>query len=284
MQRIHRQLNATWRPLSWMQNEGTVGVDLASSNYFQLCRTERVPAAERDGAHRQRHRQPTATTATSRRRSSSTSTWNAKPWMNLKTTVGADYTNLETDFVNSTGTGPAAGRDDGGRGAHDQRDANSSRRRRRRSASTCRSRRRSATGCSSRSRRAPTRTARSARTSSACSTRRRACRGSCPTSRSSRSIRLARISSACARRTAQRRAAGPHAGPRDVRARHRADRRSQLDDAAPTRRADARSNPGNPNLKPERSAEFESGLRDAACSATASTSTTRTTTRRRTTR
>src|SRR4029077_4011821 len=35
----------------------------------------------------------------------STSSWNAKPWANLKTTFGADYVNLETDFINSTGQG-----------------------------------------------------------------------------------------------------------------------------------------------------------------------------------
>ena len=37
-------------------------------------------------------------------RLTSTATWNARPWANLKTSVGADYTNSEQDNVNSTGS------------------------------------------------------------------------------------------------------------------------------------------------------------------------------------
>src|SRR6185437_5671133 len=34
----------------------------------------------------------------------STASWNARPWVNFKTSIGGDYTNLETDFASTNGT------------------------------------------------------------------------------------------------------------------------------------------------------------------------------------
>ena len=92
----------------------------------------------------------------------------AKPWLNLKTTVGADYMNNESDYAARQRHARCrrARRRSAQRRSEDAR-RTASRPRPRRSASTCRSRRRSATGCSSPPRCAPIRTARSARTSSA---------------------------------------------------------------------------------------------------------------------
>ena len=185
VQRMLGSFNANWRPLRWMANEGTVGLDLASSNYFHLCRLNQCPpqsATARIGNvndNRQNNRNFSAKVA-------STSSWNAKPWANLKTTLGARLHESRNRLRQQHRTELPPGATTVARGDHDHReraaaDGHEDARRLRAG-----SRRRSATACSSRSRLARTRTARSARTSSASSIRRPAYRGSCPTSRSSR--------------------------------------------------------------------------------------------------
>ena len=47
----------------------------------------------------------------------SNSTWQAKPWANLKTTFGADYINTEADFVAANGTGLPPGAQNVGQAA-----------------------------------------------------------------------------------------------------------------------------------------------------------------------
>jgi TonB-linked SusC/RagA family outer membrane protein len=104
VQRMLGSFNASWRPLPWMANEGTVGLDLVSSNYFHLCALNQCPpqsATARIGNvndKRQDNRNFSAKVV-------STSSWNAKPWANLKTTFGVDYVNLELDSVSTTGQG-----------------------------------------------------------------------------------------------------------------------------------------------------------------------------------
>ncbi len=104
VQRMLGSFDANWRPLPWMSNQGTVGIDFASSDYFHLCALNQCPpqsATARIGNindNRSDNRNLSAKFV-------STSSWNAKPWMNLKTTLGADYVNVETDAVTSTGQG-----------------------------------------------------------------------------------------------------------------------------------------------------------------------------------
>ena len=104
IQRMLGSFNAAWRPLTWMDNEATVGVDFASVNFYHLCGLNQCPpqsATARIGNvndNRSDNRNLSAKVV-------STSSWNAKSWLNLKTTLGADYTNLESDNVNSTGQG-----------------------------------------------------------------------------------------------------------------------------------------------------------------------------------
>ncbi|MEP6494426.1 MAG: SusC/RagA family TonB-linked outer membrane protein [bacterium] len=103
IQRMIGGFNATWRPFAWMQNDGNIGLDLANINFFQICRLNECPpqsATARSGLvvdNRNNNRNMSA-------KLTSTSTWNARQWANLKTTFGADYTNLESDNVNSSGT------------------------------------------------------------------------------------------------------------------------------------------------------------------------------------
>lgn len=102
VQRTTMSLNANWRPLSWLQNDATIGFDLANRDNSDLCRKgECAPTAT--------VRQGQVSDAKNNRRSTSakfasTAAWNAKSWMNLKTTFGGDYVNIEDDAANSTGS------------------------------------------------------------------------------------------------------------------------------------------------------------------------------------
>jgi len=102
VQRFTGSINGNWRPFSWMVNDGTVGVDFAAVDFFQLCRLTECPPQSstaqlgRVTDNQSKNRNLSAKVA-------STSSWNAKAWMNLKTSVGADYTNLEDDFSNTNG-------------------------------------------------------------------------------------------------------------------------------------------------------------------------------------
>ena len=98
VQRMTASANGAWRPFPWMQNDGTVGVDLAVTNYFQICKLNECPPANATA------RQGRVTDNKRNRRNlsakvSSTSTWNVRPWANLKTSVGGDYTHVSDDFV-----------------------------------------------------------------------------------------------------------------------------------------------------------------------------------------
>ncbi len=103
VQRFTGSATASWRPFVWMQNEGTAGVDLAAVNFFQLCRLNECPpqsATARLGRvtdNQSKNRNFSA-------KVTSTSSWTPRPWVNLKTSVGSDYTNLENDAANTNGT------------------------------------------------------------------------------------------------------------------------------------------------------------------------------------
>jgi TonB-linked SusC/RagA family outer membrane protein len=104
VQRTTASANTNWRPFSWMVNDGTVGVDLSSIDFFHICRLEECPPQSQTA----RTGNVTDNRANLRNFSAkvtSTSSWNYKPWMNLKTSVGADYTNVEVDSLSTTGQG-----------------------------------------------------------------------------------------------------------------------------------------------------------------------------------
>jgi outer membrane receptor protein involved in Fe transport len=102
VQRTLGSVTASWRPFAWMQNEGTVGMDLASRQDPFICRFNECP-------DQGTLRQGSVGDQTSNNRNfsaklTSGSSWQARPWANLKTTFGADYTNVESDFTASSGT------------------------------------------------------------------------------------------------------------------------------------------------------------------------------------
>jgi len=102
VQRTLGSATANWRPFSWMQNEGTVGIDLADRQDPFICRFNECPD---QGTLRQGS---VGDQSSDNRNFSaklvSNSSWQARSWMNVKTTVGADYINTENDFTASSGT------------------------------------------------------------------------------------------------------------------------------------------------------------------------------------
>ncbi len=101
-QRFIGSADANWRPLSWMTNLGTIGLDHAGRNDFRLCR---VGACPNSGTLRQGlvFDQQTNDRNLSAKLVS-TSSWHATSWSLLKTTFGFDYNNLEEDFVQANGS------------------------------------------------------------------------------------------------------------------------------------------------------------------------------------
>jgi len=102
VQRSLGSVTANWRPLAWMQNEGTVGIDLANRQDPFTCRFNECP-------DQGTLRQGSVGDQSSNNRNfsakiTSNSNWQARSWATMKTSVGADYTNIETDFTASSGT------------------------------------------------------------------------------------------------------------------------------------------------------------------------------------
>src|SRR4029079_9563051 len=102
VQRLVGTTQASWRPFSWLQNDGTVGLDLASRYSYALCRFGECPdfSQWRLGQVADRHRLDRNFSA----KITSNASYQARQWLNLKTTLGADYTNQENEFTNATGT------------------------------------------------------------------------------------------------------------------------------------------------------------------------------------
>jgi TonB-linked SusC/RagA family outer membrane protein len=101
IQRLVGSVTANWRPFTWMQNDATLGLDLANRIDDDICRFEECPD---QGLFRQGF--ASSTHANDRNISAkvaSNMSWRAKEWLDLRTTVGADYTNVENDNTNIFG-------------------------------------------------------------------------------------------------------------------------------------------------------------------------------------
>ena len=101
-QRFIGSADAQWRPFAWMQNQATTGIDLASNDHAQLCRFAECPnlGTQRLGTVSNNH----ATLRNFSARLVSNSSWQARSDLILKTSLGADYTNLAVDTTFATGT------------------------------------------------------------------------------------------------------------------------------------------------------------------------------------
>jgi TonB-linked SusC/RagA family outer membrane protein len=91
-----------WRPLNWVQVDGTVGIDVNTDNTFNLQRLNEGPnfGTQRQGGVGDRRDVFRQFTSTLR----ATATWNPRLWANLRTTVGADYFNNSREWSNASAT------------------------------------------------------------------------------------------------------------------------------------------------------------------------------------
>jgi TonB-linked SusC/RagA family outer membrane protein len=103
VQRFTGSATANWHPLPWLQNEGTAGVDLAAVDFFQLCRLNECPP-QSSTARLGRITDNQGKNRNFSAKLSSNATWNYRPSLNFKTSLGADYVNLESDLTNTSGT------------------------------------------------------------------------------------------------------------------------------------------------------------------------------------
>jgi len=95
-------VDGTWRPLAWMNNQATAGVDLADNVFVGICRFAECPAS---GTLRQGRINDTQTNLRNlTAKITSNMTWQATQSMNFKTTLGGEYGQTEQDGVNDTGT------------------------------------------------------------------------------------------------------------------------------------------------------------------------------------
>ncbi len=100
-QRFIGSADANWRPFAWMQNQGTAGVDLADNVFTAICRFYECPnsGSQRLGTvtdNQDNLRNFSAKVV-------SNMSWQARSNLNIKTTVGSDYTNQESDFAHANG-------------------------------------------------------------------------------------------------------------------------------------------------------------------------------------
>jgi TonB-linked SusC/RagA family outer membrane protein len=101
-QRFIGSADGSWRPFSWMTNTGTAGIDLANNKSLRICRFGECPNSGtlREGSVRDaqdNYRNFSAKLV-------SNSTWQARTNLIVTTTVGADYTNKEHDGVTASGS------------------------------------------------------------------------------------------------------------------------------------------------------------------------------------
>ena len=101
-QRFIGSADANWRPFSWMTNQGTLGIDLANSDHLEICRFGECPDAgsTRLGFVSQNHQNLRNFSA----KLVSNSTWQARSDLIMTSTVGGDYTNQERDGVSGSGS------------------------------------------------------------------------------------------------------------------------------------------------------------------------------------
>jgi TonB-linked SusC/RagA family outer membrane protein len=101
-QRFIGSADATWRPLSWMTNQATTGIDLADNVFVGICRFAECPNS---GTQRQGVISDTQTNLRNfSAKLTSNLTWQATSTVNFKTTLGGEYGQSETDGVNDRGT------------------------------------------------------------------------------------------------------------------------------------------------------------------------------------
>ena len=109
IQRLTGSGIAAWRPFAWMQNDATVGIDLSDRVSQDLCRLSECPASgtTRQGSvslNQNNNRLFTVNLVSTSTWNPRSAWWNAHGAFNLKTTLGSQYVNNESDGVGASGT------------------------------------------------------------------------------------------------------------------------------------------------------------------------------------
>jgi TonB-linked SusC/RagA family outer membrane protein len=100
-QRFIGSSDATWRPFAWMTNQGTAGLDLADNVFTSICRFAECPNS---GTRRLGLISDTQTNNRNfTAKVTSNMTWQFSSTVNFKTTLGGEYGQSESDGVNDTG-------------------------------------------------------------------------------------------------------------------------------------------------------------------------------------
>ena len=97
--RLTTSADAHWRPFSWMQNDAIVGMDLSNRDVVALCRFNECAVG---GGDRIEDSFVDDTRSVDRNLSAqvtTNATWQALTTLNLKTTLGAQYTNEQSEFT-----------------------------------------------------------------------------------------------------------------------------------------------------------------------------------------
>ncbi len=106
---------AAWRPLEWLQTDATVGLDLAHRDNVAMCRFNECQNA---GTTRQGFVFNSKTIDRNMSaKASGTGTWQPKPSLNFRTTLGADYVNQQSEFSSAEGDNLPPGAQSAGAGA-----------------------------------------------------------------------------------------------------------------------------------------------------------------------
>jgi len=115
IQRVLGSVSANWRPLSWLQNDVTTGVDFVSADNFRLCRLNECAnfSTQRQGSIGDTHSSQRIFTANAR----SAATWIPESWFIVTATVGADYNNTESENSSASSTQLSPGGQTVGSGA-----------------------------------------------------------------------------------------------------------------------------------------------------------------------
>jgi TonB-linked SusC/RagA family outer membrane protein len=95
VQRFIGSANASWRPLTWLQARADVGVDLTDRVEFGLCRFEECPDFSTNRLGSAEDARANLRNFTSNL--GATASWQARDWVGLKTTAGAQYVNFKYD-------------------------------------------------------------------------------------------------------------------------------------------------------------------------------------------
>jgi TonB-linked SusC/RagA family outer membrane protein len=102
IQRFGGSVTARWQPFTWLQNDGTTGVDLVSSDNINHCFLNECAdfSTTRQGNYGENHSNSRQFSA----KFTSTGTWQPKGWVNVKTTLGGDYLNSESEGTSVSGS------------------------------------------------------------------------------------------------------------------------------------------------------------------------------------